>query len=91
MIPFLIKLYWKLIPENKRRNCLFKESCSNHIMKIHNEKGSIAAIKAFYVRFKQCRPGYEIILSTSGELEGLKLCDGSYLDKENVTKNVDLL
>lgn len=60
-------------------------------MRIYNEKGSIEAIKALYSRFKQCRPGYEIIFSSDGKFEGLQLCDGSYIDKEQVTQNVHLL
>lgn len=91
MIPFLIKLYWKLIPEYKRRNCLFNESCSKIVMRVCKEKGSIAAIKTFYKRFKQCRPGYEIIYSANGEIQGLKLCDGSYIEKNLVTTNINSL
>ena len=60
-------------------------------MRIYNEEGGVAAMKALHSRFKKCRPGYQIIFSGSGEIEGLKLCDGSFINKENMTKNIDLL
>ena len=91
MIPLIIKLYWKLIPEHKRRNCLFKESCSKYVMRRYNEEGSITALNALYIRFKQCRPGYEIIYSVNGEIQGLKLSDGSYIEKKFVTTNINSL
>lgn len=56
-----IKVYWKLIPKHKRNRCIFSESCSNHVFRIASTQGFLKGIKALYVRYKSCRPGYQII------------------------------
>ena len=56
----LIKLYWKIIPERKRRVCIYKESCSKHVFKILKEEGSISGIKATFRRLKNCNNSYKI-------------------------------
>ncbi|MBM1105037.1 membrane protein insertion efficiency factor YidD [Aurantibacter crassamenti] len=65
---FCIKMYWFLIPENKRKKCLFKKSCSQYVFDITKENGIIGGVKALYFRFKHCRSGYYIINGEAGKL-----------------------
>lgn len=58
LILWLIQLYHWCIPPAKRRRCLFRESCSQHVERIAWERGGFAAIKAFLARARHCRPGY---------------------------------
>jgi len=74
---FFIKLYWLLIPENKRKCCLFHESCSKFVYRTTIEKGFLRGLNALFFRFKFCRPGNQII-----EIKGEKFL---------VTKGYDLL
>lgn len=53
-----IHLYRYFIPPAKRRRCLYRESCSQHVERIARERGGFAAIKAFLARARHCRPGY---------------------------------
>ncbi|MCG3154193.1 MAG: hypothetical protein DKINENOH_00787 [bacterium] len=53
-----IRLYRRVIPAERRRRCLFRESCSQHIERIAREQGGLAALKAFLARARRCRPGY---------------------------------
>lgn len=55
-----IKLYWFAIAENNRRNCLFEESCSKYVYRITSKNGLISGLRAFYIRFRYCRPGYTV-------------------------------
>lgn len=57
---FLIHLYWLFIPEHKRRNCIFKKSCSQAVFEDTQEKGFIYGLKTFHFRFKNCRAGFEL-------------------------------
>lgn len=57
---FIIRVYWKVIPPHKRRQCIFRESCSHYVWRITVEEGFIAGIKAFLFRNKHCCPGYAI-------------------------------
>ena len=56
LIRAIIRTYWFLIPPNRRRACLFKESCSRHVYR-QADAGAYTAIKAFRFRFGACRPG----------------------------------
>ena len=56
-----IKAYQALMPKRFRSKCLFKESCSNHVLRITKEKGFMAGMQALQFRFNNCRPGYFII------------------------------
>lgn len=58
---FIIKIYWKFIPDSKRRVCLFKTSCSNYVYKNAKEKGLVAGLKALKFRIKNCNANYTII------------------------------
>ncbi len=57
---FLIKLYQEFYPKKYRGKCLYKESCSNFVYRITNDKGLFAGIKALHFRFKNCKPNYFI-------------------------------
>lgn len=64
LIVYLIQLYRRHIPAEKRRHCLFRESCSQHVERIAREHGGFAALKAFLARARSCRPGYSFEWST---------------------------
>jgi len=68
LLLFFIKMYWFLIPANKRKKCLFKKNCSHYVFDITKENGIIEGIKALNYRFKHCRSGYYIINGEAGEL-----------------------
>jgi len=56
-----IMLYQTFFPKKYRGECLFRESCSNYVLRITNEKGFVEGIKALNFRYKNCRPGYTIL------------------------------
>lgn len=86
LLLIIIKLYWKFIPERKRRSCLFKESCSNYVFRHTNEFGFLKGIFAFRIRVKKCRGGYEIYTGQNG-LE-MRLADGSIIKEEEISLNI---
>lgn len=60
LILFVIQMYWKFIPQSKRKKCIFKKSCSNYVFEETSEKGFINGLKAFQFRYKNCRGNFEI-------------------------------
>ena len=56
----IIKLYWKIFPEEKRNSCIFSESCSKYVKRTIEKDGLINGLKAFFFRFKHCRHGYSL-------------------------------
>ena len=82
----VIRLYWKFIPEKRRRTCLFKESCSNYVYRHTNEHGFLKGLYALMVRYKKCRHGYEIYTGQNGF--EMKLADGSIIMEEEISLNI---
>jgi uncharacterized protein len=56
-----IRLYWLLIPRNKRKRCLFKESCSKHVYQKAKSEGFISGVHSLKFRISNCNPNYHII------------------------------
>ncbi len=77
VIILFIQLYRRLIPLEKRKRCLFRESCSQHVERIAQEHGAWAALRAFLVRARRCRPGYGFEWSMDAETWRLVCADGS--------------
>lgn len=81
-----IQLYWNLIPEHKRRKCLFRESCSHYVYRTAKEKGFFSGCKALFGRVKKCRPGYELF--KSGDEFQLRLKDGSLIPEKDIALSI---
>lgn len=56
-----IKCYWFIIPQHKRRKCLFKLSCSNYVYIQTKEEGLKAGLRALNYRVNNCNPHFQII------------------------------
>ena len=82
----VIRLYWKFIPEKRRRTCLFKESCSNYVFRHTNEHGFSKGLSALMIRYKKCRHGYDIYTGQNGF--EMKLADGSIIMEEEISLNI---
>lgn len=82
----IIRVYWKYIPPEKRRTCIFKESCSNYVYRHTFEHGFFSGIRAFLNRFKKCRSGYQLLYN-HGKIE-LKLADGSLICEKEISSNI---
>ncbi len=58
---FSIKIYWFLVPESRRRKCLFKTSCSHYVYQQIKEKGTQEGLRALLFRIQNCNTNYQII------------------------------
>jgi putative component of membrane protein insertase Oxa1/YidC/SpoIIIJ protein YidD len=73
-----IKSYWRLVPPRRRRQCVFRESCSRHVYRIVRDEGAIRGMIAFARRLRRCRHGYSVVLDEQLTPSFL-LADGSTL------------
>jgi len=51
-----IRAYRRWVPVERRRPCLFPESCSEHVLRVTTEAGLMAGLRALLIRVRQCRP-----------------------------------
>jgi putative component of membrane protein insertase Oxa1/YidC/SpoIIIJ protein YidD len=60
LIQKAIELYWRLIAPSRRRQCVFRETCSVHVHRITRDHGAIQGLFAFFRRAHRCREGYVV-------------------------------
>ncbi|EDP98380.1 hypothetical protein KAOT1_14222 [Kordia algicida OT-1] len=86
LLLIFIKAYWFLIPKSKRKKCIFRVSCSNHVYKTAMNKGFIAGCKAFKYRFYNCRHGYEIFKNPVNNEMQIKLRNNEVLNQKDIAE-----
>jgi hypothetical protein len=82
----LLKFYQLFIPKLFRRECLFKESCSNYVYRLTKENGFSIGINALKYRIHQCKPNYFLIKNNGRIL----LITSKYevIEEEFISKNI---
>ena len=83
-ILLIIRLYWILIPQSKRRKCIFKKSCSNYVFEITQNEGFIKGLKAFQFRYKKCRGNFSIFKNPINNEILMILPSQLIIDKEEI-------
>jgi len=82
-----IRMYW-LIPDSRRRNCLFKQSCSRFVYEATLNYGFTAGLQALRQRFATCRPGAVIYINPcSGEAEMI-LANNSVIPHDEIAERL---
>jgi hypothetical protein len=73
-----IRTYWAWTPRDRRRTCLFAESCSRHVYRVTADQGLIAGLAALRQRLGRCRPGYFVLPPSPQRAEPIVILrDGS--------------
>ena len=83
----IIRLYW-LIPPAKRKNCLFRVSCSKYVYNITLQYGLIKGLYALQYRYKSCRPGAKVFLNRhTGKLQMI-LPDNIVIEECHIAEHI---
>jgi uncharacterized protein len=80
----LIRLYWRLIPASKRKQCIFRKSCSQFVFDTTYQQGALEGLKAFRYRYNNCRGGYETFRSPVNGKMQMILPDGIVIDEKEI-------
>jgi uncharacterized protein len=88
VILFAIKMYWICIPMQRRRKCIFKESCSTIVFRTAREAGFWKAIQIFAKRKNTCKPNYELLIG--GNFSGIVLNDSTKIPVEELSEVVQM-
>jgi len=79
----LIKFYYLLVPEEKRRICIYSESCSKYVLRTAKDRGFTKAVLAYIERIKSCNSNYSI--ESFGEMKiKIKTKNGIILEEEQI-------
>ena len=77
LLIWAVRIYRRVVPPQRRRSCLFLESCSRHVERIAVEQDALAALSAAWRRFRACRPGYSFEVDAQAMAWELVCVDGS--------------
>ncbi|QCX00762.1 membrane protein insertion efficiency factor YidD [Aggregatimonas sangjinii] len=82
----IIHIYWFLIPNSKRRKCIFKESCSHHVFRETKKDGFRKGLKELRFRIKNCQPEFDIFTDVVTGKKKMILKTGVILDESQIAE-----
>ncbi|WP_133575544.1 membrane protein insertion efficiency factor YidD [Pedobacter metabolipauper] len=81
-----IRLYWIVVPKNKRRKCIFRTTCSQYVYQATIEEGFFKGLIALRYRFLNCRSGYQIFENSDGSGKMMVLQNGQILPEKEISE-----
>lgn len=84
----IVHAYRHTIRRYIRRPCLFKESCSDYVLRATHETGFLGGMRALLYRFSCCRGGYRLVLSPEYDVLEVHLVGGTILDREEASQDL---
>ncbi len=86
LLLLVIRLYWALVPEDKRRTCIFRISCSRQVYQETKTKGLRRGLAALKYRYQNCRSGYHVFEHPVYGDQRLRLPNGQLLSSHQIAQ-----
>ena len=77
-----IEYYWNTRPENQRKICIYRITCSRHVYNEFGNNGCIAGIRAYFYRMKSCNHKY--IISHKNNMVIIKDSQGNIIEENEI-------
>ena len=84
----IIRLYWFIIPESKRRRCIFKKSCSHHVYDEIKLNGFKNGFKALNFRIRNCQPEFDVYTDYKSGQKKMLLKSGVIVDENQIAERL---
>jgi len=82
----VIRLYWLLIPKEKRRKCIFRKSCSLYVYDQTVQTGFLEGVKALRFRMANCQPSFYIYTDPETGRLKMVLRSGTVIDESEIAE-----
>lgn len=86
LLLLVIKMYWALIPKDKRRSCIFRTTCSHYVYHKTAQEGFYKGILALRYRFMNCRSGYHVFEHPIESTTKMILSSGQVISEDEISK-----
>ncbi|GAA4278583.1 membrane protein insertion efficiency factor YidD [Aquimarina mytili] len=83
-----IQLYWYLIPESKRRRCIFRKSCSIYVYEETLKKGLISGLSALRYRYQNCRSGFIVFEDPISDKKLMLLPNQQIIEEKEIAERL---
>lgn len=80
----IIRLYWFLIPESKRKMCIFNKSCSNQVYNELKLSGLKKGLIELNFRIKNCQPEFDVFTDFKTGQKKMILKSGLIVDEKQI-------
>src|SRR5689334_416441 len=79
----IIHLY-RRSPARFKRTCLFRSTCSAHVLQTTRASGFWAGLRSLRLRIRQCRAGYVIYFDNDKNHWAVRLANGSVANRDEL-------
>lgn len=86
LLILLIKAYWIVVPVQKRRKCIFRQSCSKYVYEKAMNDGFISGLQAFRYRYHNCRSEAHLIENPITGKRQIILPNHQILDENEISE-----
>lgn len=86
LLILMIRLYWVTFPKSKRRTCIFRISCSQHVYQTTKKEGFYKGLIALRYRYLNCRSGFQIFDHPIDGSKMIMLPSGQVLIEEEISE-----
>lgn len=83
-----IKIYWRLIPEEKRGKCIFRKSCSHYVFEETKNGGLIVGLKSLNYRVKTCNSYFQLYKNPVTDNLEIILANGDILKEDEIASRL---
>ena len=77
-------LLYRRLPRRLKRKCLFKETCSAHVLRMTRESGFRVGMRNLWLRMTQCCPGYVVLFDGDVKHWVVRFANGSVASRDEV-------
>lgn len=86
LLILLIRFYWAIVPESKRRRCIFRTSCSRHVYHTTKTLGFLKGLIALRYRYLNCRSGFHLFEHPTDGRKAMILPNGQLLTEGEISE-----
>ncbi|MBK0384537.1 membrane protein insertion efficiency factor YidD [Pedobacter sp. SD-b] len=82
----LIRLYWLIVPVQKRKRCIFRYSCSKYVFEITKVMGFKKGINALFFRMNNCNHKFDLVKNNTTNKYEMILKDGTIINENRIAE-----
>ena len=81
---FIIRVYWEIIPPEKRSKCIYKKSCSHYVFDQTKNGRLLDGLRALNYRIKTCNPYFQLYKNPMTSETEIILSNGDTLTEDKI-------